>query len=107
LDVSYGSQGGQHVFVALRVTEPDPDHDRYQAVFRLQVEDRNGSWNTQADRSVVFTGSDGVVGKGGSLELAGLVLQLPSETLEEPARLVLDLRDSCDNAVHVEHVFRW
>jgi hypothetical protein len=106
-ELHYGTQGGQHVFLAIRVAEPDPRHDRYEATLSLEVRGNDGQWAPQAERTLLFSAADAAVSPDGALELYGLVLQLPDAALQDPARLALDLRDSCDTRARVEHVFRW
>jgi hypothetical protein len=103
----FGTQGGQHVFLAIRVVQPDPRHDRYEATLSLEVEANDGQWDPQAERTLAFSSADADVSTEGALELYGLVLRLPDAALQDPARLALDLRDSCDTRARVEHVFRW
>lgn len=107
-EVHWGSQGGRHLFVALRLPDPDPAHGLFQAFIRLQdvVADAgaDASW---AERDLVFRLEDARPSSDGAVELTSIVLLLPDELHPGAARLVLDIRDSCDRRGQASHAFRW
>jgi hypothetical protein len=103
-ELHYGSQGGQHLFVSLRVMNPDPEHDLYQVFLAFQRDE--GEWADVTEREIVFSGRDAASPGDSGVELAGLVLQLPNNA-PGSFRLVLDVRDSCDRRGRAEHPFAW
>jgi len=105
-EVHYGNQGGRHLFVALRVDNPDPDHSHFDVFFQLQEGGDAGS-ETLAARTVVFSESDAKTTPERALELSGLVLVLPEVPFEGDAALALDARDTCDRRGQAVDRFRW
>lgn len=123
--VHYGSQGGRHLFVALRLPSPDPEHELFQAYIQLGSPSGDGGLRGDAERALVFEGDQAAsqpkgpaasfVGLDGApadsmneaLELSGIILVLPERALLGAAELRLDIRDSCDRRGQAVHEFSW
>jgi hypothetical protein len=105
-EVHYGSQGGRHLFAAIRVENPDLEHATFQAFIQLEASAEADS-APLTERAVVFSVDDATEQPGGGFDLVGLVLVLPEVELSGPGRLMLDARDTCDRRGRATAQFEW
>jgi hypothetical protein len=106
-EIHEGSQGGRHLFLALRLPNPDPAHGLFQAFIRLEELVGDAGTEDLAERDLVFRLEDAKGNSGEAVELTSIVLVLPDDVRRGMARLVLDIRDSCDRRGQTSHAFRW
>lgn len=108
--IYYGSQGGQHLFGALRLENPDPDHSLFRCRFSYLAPGGDAGLSEVAERVLVFQGGDAEPLEGGGLELASVLLRLPddpSEVVGDTNRLELVVEDSCGRRGARIHEFTW
>ncbi len=97
-EVHYGSQGGMHVFVAVRVDNPDPAHASF--LFEISADHVVGSSHDVYSREVLVENAK--VTEGEAFEQAGLVLVID---YFDAGELMLEVTDSCGRTGTARHSY--
>lgn len=101
-EMHYGVQGGAHLFAAVRVENPDPDHLAFRFEFELHGPsyDAGSELRLETSRSVVV--SDAELDAAGRFEQTGLVLLSHGA---ERGLLRVTVTDSCGRTAISEHAY--
>jgi hypothetical protein len=102
--IHFGSQGGQHLELGFRISNPDATHRRFRVSLGLRARAGSPDGGT-ATRQLVVDETVLEPGPDGSLQLAGLVVFVPADIAFDGGLIRLDVEDSCGRTAQVQHAF--